>query len=76
MRADSSLDEELLERRLHRGFGDIQLRADFLVVQSREYSFEHLPLALRQFIAVRLPSLSTALTSAWMHCRRSKFHRP
>src|SRR5262249_15152361 len=53
-RPHSGLDKELLQRRLHRSFRNVHLRADLLVAQSREYSLEHLALPLRQFVAARL----------------------
>lgn len=48
--ANSGFCEELLKRRFHGGFGNIQLRGDFLVAQTSEHAFEHLALTIGQFI--------------------------
>src|ERR1700724_1053758 len=73
-RADSCLYKKLLEGRLHRRLGDIQVDRDLLVTFSRKDSFEYIAFALTQLILARLAALgldglNQALNAVAIHPR-------
>lgn len=53
-RADAGLCEQLLQSRLHRCFGEIKPRGDFLIAQPFEHGEQHLAFAIRELFAALL----------------------